>query len=167
MIHLVLNTPYKKSTLHGLEETAEICLKCGVCCTITGYSCPAQYNGYTPRETYVYDCLGNPEKEMNPALWVCVSCHKCEEMCPYEVSPIQFIESMKEYSLKMGNVPELIIGEIEQVLNTGIAFPLTGRTERERKKMELSPIKTTEELRIIAEKTGLLDIIQELKEEEK
>ena len=80
---MVLNTPYKKKTLHGVEEAAEICLKCGVCCTIPGYSCPAHYNGYTPRDTYVYDCLGNPLREMNPALWVCVSCHKCEEMCPY------------------------------------------------------------------------------------
>ena len=164
---MVLNTPYKRSTLHGLEEAAEICFQCGVCCTIPGYSCPAQYNGYTPTETYVYDCLDNPQREMNPALWVCVSCHKCEEMCPYEVSPIAFIESMKETAIKKGNIPDLIVGEIEQVLETGLAFPLSSRTTRDREKLELPPLKTTGELSIIAEKTGLLRIIKKLREEKK
>lgn len=152
-----------KRTLHGLEEAAEICFRCGVCCAVPGYSCPANYNGYTPRETYVYDCLGSPEGELNPALWVCVSCHKCEEMCPYEVSPVQYIESLKECALKKGNVPELVLGEIEQVLNTGLAFPLTGRTERDRRKMGLPPVYTTGELAVLAERTGLLETLQDLK----
>ena len=63
-------------------------------------------------------------------------------------------------------MPELIVGEIEQVLNTGLAFPLTSRTERDREKMELSPVKTTDELRKIAEKTGLLQIIKDLRKGE-
>lgn len=104
---------------------------------------------------------------MNRALWLCVSCHKCEEMCPYEVSPMEFIETMKESALKKGNVPDMILGEIEQVINTGLAFPLTSRTERDRNKMNLSSIKITDELGTIAEKTGLLKILQDLEEDQK
>lgn len=158
---MVLNTSYEKKTLEGLERSAEICFKCGVCCTIPGYSCPAQYNGYTPRETFVYDCLSHAEPTGNPALWVCVSCHKCEEMCPYDVSPVQFIEAMKESALEEGKAPEAITGEIRQVLETGFAFPITGRTTRDRAKHGLTPIEPVGDLMHIAEKTGLLALLKE------
>ena len=163
-ISLVLNTPYTARTLHGVKEAAEICLKCGVCCAVKGYGCPAQYDAkFTPRMTYVYDCLGGEEPSSNPNIWQCVSCHKCEEMCPYEVSPVHFIESMKAQALEEGHAPEIVVGEIEQVLGTGYAFPVTANTVRQREELGLPPITQTEALKAVADKTGLAKVLDGLR----
>ena len=153
---MVLNVPYTYPSLRGVRKAAEICLKCGVCCAVPEYGCPAQYGPqFNPKNTYVYDCLGAEQPASNPNIWQCVSCHKCEEMCPYEVSPIHFIEAMKQRALEAGEAPESITGEIEQVVNTGYAFPLTANTERLRTELGLEPIQPTEDLKRIAEATGL------------
>ena len=93
--------------------------------------------------------------ESNPSIWLCVSCHKCEEMCPYEVSPISFIEAAKQMAVEAGEAPEAILGEIEQVLNTGYAFPITANSERLREVLGLEPLHPTPELKRLAEATGL------------
>lgn len=96
-------------------------------------------------------------------IWQCVSCHKCEEMCPYEVSPLDFIESMKEQALHEGLAPSSILGELEQVISTGYAFPITPSSMRQRERLGLEPVKINDELGIIAKKTGLLDLLKEAK----
>ena len=78
-------------------------------------------------------------------------------MCPYEVSPVAFIEAMKIWALEEGHAPDSIIGEIEQVVNTGYAFPLTSNTERQRQQLGLEPIRANENLKAIAKGTGLLE----------
>ena len=157
---MVLNVPYTYYDLKGVRKAAEICLKCGVCCAVPEYGCPAQYGPkFNPKYTYVYDCLGHEEPSRNPSIWQCVSCHKCEEMCPYEVSPVHFIETMKELALEAGSSPASITGALEQVVSTGYAFPLTANAERQRQELGLEPLKETEELRRIAEATGLLELL--------
>ena len=161
-IDVVLNIPYSVETPHGIKETAEICLQCGVCCVVKGYSCPVQYDAqFKPTQTYVYDCLGHDKPSANLNIWQCVSCHKCEEMCPYEVSPLDFIESMKEQALHEGVAPDAILGELEQVISTGYAFPITPSSMRQRERLGLDPVKINDELGIIAEKTGLLSLLKE------
>jgi len=158
---LVINISYSARTIHGLEEAAEICLKCGICCVVEGYGCPAQYDGqFTPKHTYVYDCLGHDDPMSNANIWQCVSCHKCEEMCPYEVSPVRYIETLKSMALEEGYAPEMILGEIGLVLSTGYAFPITANTIRQRKALELPPLKESNELKVIAERTGLSSVLE-------
>lgn len=162
---MVLNISYSVKTLHGIKETAEICLQCGVCCVIESYSCPAQYDAqFKPTQTFVYECLGHDEPSTNKNIWLCMSCHKCVEMCPYEVNPLSFIESMKEQALHEGYALKSITDELELVISTGYAFPLTPNTTRQREHLGLSPIKINDELIIIAARTGLLDLLKELKE---
>lgn len=158
---MVINISYSARTIHGLEEAAEICLKCGICCVVEGYGCPAQYDGqFTPKHTYVYDCLGHDDPMSNANIWQCVSCHKCEEMCPYEVSPVRYIETLKSMALEEGYAPEMILGEIGLVLSTGYAFPITANTIRQRKALELPPLKESNELKVIAERTGLSSVLE-------
>jgi len=45
------------------------------------------------------------------------------------------------------------------VVDTGYAFPLTANAERQRQELGLEPLKATEELRRIAEATGLLGLL--------
>lgn len=145
------------------QRTAEICLKCGVCCNVA-HSCHVMFDHkFNPRYTFVYDCLASEKSASNPNIWLCVSCHKCEETCPYEVSPVRYIEALKGEALGVGSIHPIIRAEVTQVVTTGFALPITGATERQRQSLNLKPLSTqaAEELRRISAKTGLLSKLEE------
>ncbi|MBS7619346.1 hypothetical protein KEJ21_01685 [Candidatus Bathyarchaeota archaeon] len=150
------------------KKSSEICFKCGICCVVRGYSCHVSYDSekFNPRYTFVYDCLGSSDPARNPNIWLCVSCHKCEEVCPYEVSPIKFIEEMKSQAFEMGLAPSLIMSEVENILTTGYAFPISSVTLRLREELHLEPLqmKAIEDLRILSSKTGFIDKMLKAKE---
>ena len=141
------------------KKTSEICLKCGVCCILDTHHCPVQHDSkYHPKYTYVYDILGSNSPVDNENLWQCVSCHKCEELCPYEVSPVHFIEQVKAEAFKTGKAAEGIVSEIQSIIGSGYAFPVTDYSERQRKELGLPKIKIEfDELGVIAECTKLLE----------
>ena len=87
-------------------------------------------------------------------------CHKCVEMCPYEVSPVNYIEHIKQLAVKKGKAPNSIYEEINQISQTGYAFPLTPNTIRRRNQIELDEIELIEEIQIIAKKTGLKKLLE-------
>ncbi len=155
---MVIRVNYDTDDNLSVVEASEICLQCGVCCVVKEHSCHAQLdNQFSPKYTFVYDCLGmNPPSE-NPNIWLCVSCHKCDELCPYEVSPIRFIESMKAKAFEDGLAHPVILGEVVNVVSTGFAFPLTASCRRQRQQLGLEPLdeSAVEDLEKIAEKTGL------------
>jgi heterodisulfide reductase subunit C len=158
---LVLDVKYHLIEVES-RELNEICLKCAVCCVIKEYGCPAHYGSkYNPKETYVYDVLSHQSPTENQGIWTCVSCHKCEEMCPYEVSPINFIERTKQEALKKGKALSSIYEEIVQVITTSFAFPITSNTIRLRKNNNLPELVIIDELNVIAEKTGLSKILED------
>ncbi|MFH0848100.1 MAG: 4Fe-4S dicluster domain-containing protein [archaeon] len=105
----------------GARANTEVCFKCGVCCTIRARSCHVMYDRerFDPKHTFVYNYLGAEDTAGNPNIWLCVSCHKCEKMCPYEVSPVSFIETMKSKTFERVLAHSVIISEVEQVLSTG------------------------------------------------
>ena len=146
----MLHAKYSKtSTQSEIQKEAEICLQCGVCCVIKGQSCHAQYDPqFTPKQTYVYDCLSHEDPSKNANIWLCVSCHKCEDLCPYDVSPLHFIDALKEEAFPKGLAPELMTGEFKQVIETGFAFPVTPNTVRLRESLGLKQMQSnlTEDL---------------------
>jgi heterodisulfide reductase subunit C len=168
LIALVIHASYlSEDESLKLKEASEICMKCGVCCVVRAYFCHVQYDKqFDAKNTYVYNCLGAEEPTKNPNLWMCVSCHKCEELCPYEVSPVKFIEAIKAQALKQGHVHPVIKGEMENIMTSGYAFPLTGSSKRQREQLGLEPLgnEAVEDLRLIAIKTGLSKRIQSTKE---
>jgi heterodisulfide reductase subunit C len=118
---------------------------------------------FNPRYTFVYDCLRSEKGDENPNIWLCVSCHKCEETCPYDVSPIHLIEALKEYAMKRGTVNPMIKAEVKQILSTGYALPITNATDRQRQSLNLKPVpmQAAAELAKIAAKTGLAKMLKE------
>ena len=152
------------------EKSAEICLKCGVCCVLKAHSCHAQYDEqFDPLHTFVYDCLGSENPTGNQNIWLCVSCHKCEELCPYDVTPIEFIEAMKAKAFELGLAHPGVMSEIEQIIGTGSAFPVTGSSVRQREAIGLEPLdpKAQDELKRISEETGLTERLNRYKEAQK
>ena len=159
---MVISLEYQKIKKSKKQKSAEICLKCGVCCVIQGHSCPAQYGSkYTPQEIYVYDVISDENPTKNPSIWTCVSYHKCEEMCPYEVNPLKYIEESKKQALKKGRAPRQIIDELSQIANTGYAFPITPHSIRQRQQNGLSELSIIEQIKAIVKKTGLDVLLEE------
>jgi len=168
MFTLVIRVNFKIDESLSVVEASEICLKCGVCCVVKEHSCHAQLDSqFGPKYTYVYDCLGADSPSKNPNIWLCVSCHKCEELCPYEVSPIRFIESMKAEAFENGRAHPVIFGEVANIVSTGFAFPLTASSRRQRQQLGLEPLdeSAAEDLMKIAEKTGLSEKIDKYRGE--
>ena len=167
MIALIIRVDYESEENLSKFEASEICLKCGVCCVIREYFCHAQFDEqFDPKHTYVYNCLVAEEPTENPNIWLCVSCHKCEEVCPYEVSPIRFIESMKAKAFEEGLAHPVILEEVENVISTGYTFPLTAPSRRQRERLGLKPLDVAalEEVKAIAERTGLIERLKRYKE---
>jgi len=157
-IALVILVNFDADDNLSVVEASEICLKCGVCCVVKDHSCHAQLDGqFNPRHTFVYDCLGVDSPSENPNIWLCVSCHKCEELCPYEVSAIRFIESMRAKAFEEGRAHPVIFGEVANIVSTGFAFPITASSARQRQQLGLETLdeSAVEDLGKIAVKTGL------------
>ncbi len=151
---------------HPLREkpirigVAEACLRCGVCCAVETYFCHVQFEeAFDDRHTYVYSCLSAPDPASNPRIWLCTACHKCEEVCPYETSPLKFIEAARAEAYKRGLAPGLLTDTIGRIISTGYLFPITSSTSRRRAELDLKPLTTeaAEEVRRIAVKTGLTE----------
>ena len=134
---------------------------------VRAHFCHVQYDKqFDAKNTYVYNCLGAEEPTENPNLWMCVSCHKCEELCPYEVSPVKFIEAIKAQALEQSRVHPVIIGELENITTSGYAFPLTSSSKRQREQLGLKQLENeaVEDLMLIITKTGLAKRIESAKE---
>ena len=167
-IALVIRVNYDADDSLSVVEASEICLKCGVCCVVKGHSCHAQLDSqFSPKYTYIYDCLGVVSPSENLNIWLCVSCHKCEELCPYDVSPIRFIESMKAEAFENGRAHPVIFGEVANIVSTGFAFPLTASSRRQRQQLGLEPLdeSAAEDLMKIAEITGLSEKLDQYRGE--
>ena len=151
------------------KKASEICLRPGPERGRFALDLAKQHDSkYHPKYTYVYDILGSNSPVDNENLWQCVSCHKCEELCPYEVSPVHFIEQVKAKAFKTGKAAEGIVSEIQSIIGSGYAFPVTDYSERQRKELGLPKIKIEfNELGIIAKRTKLLEILAKYEEEQK
>jgi heterodisulfide reductase subunit C len=170
LIALVIRVDYEADDDLSVVEAYEICLQCGVCCVVKEHSCHAQNDEqFDPKHTYVYDCLRADPPSENLNIWLCVSCHKCEELCPYEVSPIRFIESMKALAFENRLAHPVILGEVTNVVSTGFAFPLTASASRQRQRLGLEPFdeSASDDLRKIADKTGLSEKLEKYRGEER
>jgi hypothetical protein len=82
------------------------------------------------------------------------------------VAPFQFIEAIKARAFELGIAHPGVVKEIEQIIATGFAFPVTGSSARQREALELEPLelKAQDELKRISEGTGLVDRLNRYKE---
>ena len=153
----------------------ETCLKCSLCAFKDGYGCYISNYGvgadgakFSALDTFTYNVFGAKEPVRNPNLWLCVSCHRCHDICPYDVNPTEVIESLKAAAFESGNAPDLIRGEVSSVLSTGFAFPIVESQRAQRSRLHLPTLETPplEDLAKIAKKTGLEDKLAELRKKE-
>jgi len=140
----------------------EICFQCSVCSLL----CVVQnIDGYDSRRTFLYDLFGSENPHAHHALWACSLCHKCTEACPQEVNPARVIANLQERSFAEGYSPAYVWNLMETVLLTGRAFPVTEKTQKDRKKLGLHELKPSavSQIQQIAELTGLRKKIEGLR----
>jgi len=142
----------------------EKCLKCSLCAFKDGYGCLISNYGvgvdgihFDPVNTFIYNIFDAKEPVKNSNLWLCVSCHKCYEICPYDVNPTEVIEALKEAAFENGYAPKLILGEVNNILSSGMAFPISQSTHDQRSRLGLPSLEKIDasDLAKIARKTGL------------
>jgi len=153
----------------------ETCLKCSLCAFKDGYGCYISNYGigvdgarFSALDTYTYHVFSPKEPVKNPNLWLCVSCHRCHEICPYDVNPTEVIEALKAAAFENGYAPDLIQGEVSNVLSTGFAFPIVQSQQAQRSRLGLPTLEppALEDLAKIAKKTGLEDKLAKLRKKE-
>ena len=94
---------------HQLME----CIQCGMC---TG-GCPMSIKvGLNPRrvmrETCIFHKVPIPSEEQ---LWGCTTCATCEIRCPKELSPVNFLISLRGMLVEEGRVPPTLRDALESV----------------------------------------------------
>ena len=140
----------------GGRHLTEVCFECSVC----ALHCVVQdVEGFTPRNTFVYDLFRSGEPEVHHALWACSACHKCVEVCPQDVDLLAVIMTLRERAFAEGRAPSYMYDLVGLVLDTGYAFSFSKKTLKDRDALGLPPLdeSAVEDIRRVAERTGLLE----------
>ena len=151
-----------RKNLYDYGDLRECCFECSVC----SLHCVIQNReGYGGRKTFVYDLFSSEAPQVHEALWACSGCHKCVDVCPQEVDPLKVIVSLQEQSFEEGDAPPYVYDLVELVLETGMAFPVTKKTLKDREKLGLPTpeAKGIDEVRRIARLTGLKEKLRRKK----
>lgn len=144
---------------YAFDRLKETCFQCSVC----SLHCVVQeLERFDAKHTFVYDLFGFDEPQRHPALWTCSGCHKCHTVCPQDVNPARVIENLREQSFEEGTAPDYVYDQVDLMLETGMSFPVTKKTVKDREKLGLTALTKgpVEEIRKIFEKTGLLKKIE-------
>lgn len=154
--------PIEYKTVIKRHSALEKCLKCSVC----HQNCIASlYSGvYDLKNIFIFDVFTRGAID-NKNLWNCPICDYCYEQCPYDVNIIEVLEALKEEAFRKGLAPTSIRDQVELTASTGFGFPITKYTQKLREKLgipSLNPEKP-EDFKKITEKTGLNEILKELK----
>jgi heterodisulfide reductase subunit C len=120
------------------NENLHHCFNCGTC--ITG--CPASH-GNPPllvRNLARMVILGLEEELLDdPTPWSCVSCSKCEEMCPMDVKPFELILAIRKWQSHTD--PTYVPTAIVEIYHRGYTQPVGVNTEM-RKSLGLPELPT-------------------------
>ena len=153
----------------------EKCLKCSLCafkngygCFISNYGIGADGKRFSALDTFTYNVFNPKEPIKNPNLWLCVSCHRCHEICPYDVNPKDVVEALKAAAFESGSAPDLIYNEISSVLSTSFAFSISQYQQVQRSKLALPALEKIgiEDLTKIAKRTRLEDKLVAIRKKE-
>ena len=135
------------------------CYQCSTCSS----GCPIAYltDGlYNPRKIIEEAILGLEDlliKDKNLTIFLCSTCHKCVELCPQETQLTEIFNIIKNRSTNEGNYPEGYRLQAINIMDYGVAIPMTSAIQRRRNKLGLPDpeIIVKDELKILIKEIGL------------
>lgn len=57
--------------------------------------------------------------EFRERLWECVTCQKCADRCPQQVTPVELVIALRNLAVREGHVPEDLFNAISRLIETG------------------------------------------------
>ncbi len=106
--------------------------------------------------------LGALDIGSDDSIWKCTMCNSCTERCQLGVDPAHLITVLRNRAVLEGNVPDHYNSEAKMLIETGLAFPITGLTRKFRDDLELEELgvgeSTLQELKTIIEHTRMGEI---------
>lgn len=110
------------------------CVQCGSCTS----ACPVTLirEDFNPRRMVGSIARFNRLPEQDP--WLCSTCSLCAERCPQAVNPFSIVIALRTVLYENGGeAPAIILRMVEQVRETGLAFPLTPESREKRRLLGL------------------------------
>ncbi|MHA1230513.1 MAG: 4Fe-4S dicluster domain-containing protein [Candidatus Helarchaeota archaeon] len=150
------------------------CYQCSTCSS----GCPIAFlteGKYNPRIIIEEALLGLKDQLINEndfTIFLCSTCHKCVELCPQGTELVEIFNTIKNYSASRGILPKAFKIQAKNIINEGVAIPLSSAIQRRREKMGIpNPVfADPKEIQIIIKTTGLdkiLNIVLEDSNKEK
>jgi len=146
-----------------------LCFQCGTCtadCVIARFT-----DFYRPRKIAHLVQLGLKDKLVGKDdLWLCTTCHTCVDHCPQGVEVSSIIRALRNTSIKSFNaIPFIFKVFVSNILKTGYIYLIPESRLKKRKEQELPPLPkiNLEDINILFQSTGFLEILEKAKTIEK
>ena len=117
------------------------CFSCGTCTA----GCPISevFPAYSPKKLAKMVKLGMKDEALsNPYIWYCVTCHNCEQRCPQDVKFFNVLNVLKNMAAQEGYAPSPWVEQTQQIMQTGLIFPLDEVLGKTRKSLSLPVLKS-------------------------
>jgi heterodisulfide reductase subunit C len=133
--------PYKED-LEGLldRDGMPYCHQCSRCTS----ACPAALatGVFNPRLIILCLLLGEDLKDLeDEVIWMCLTCHSCEEACPKGVRVAGIINDLRNEAFGKGKAPRSYTTNATLLLKSGMVANLSG-ADRLRKQVGLGELRT-------------------------
>lgn len=126
-----------------IEKIPELkaCFQCGTCAA----ACPANtYIGQFNPRLFILQALKGSRRMLSENLWRCITCNRCNELCPQGVNPYDVIVKFKNIAVEEGLIPSERAQALNEIYNnireTGSTFFITEAVQRKREELGLKPI---------------------------
>lgn len=121
------------------------CFGCGMC--VGG--CPVA-------RVEVYDAVANLHKALNNrgldgSIWLCATCYKCQDTCPYDVKMTDLIYEMRRLWIEEHSMPAPVAMLVENLRKFGYSAEIEDMVNKKRRRMGLPAVEVTDEVRRILE----------------
>ena len=109
------------------------CVQCGKCSA----SCPSGRSSRLLTRKLIMQAKSGIDVLGNEELWFCTTCFSCYERCPKGVNTVDAIIELRNRAVMEGKFPEVHIGAIEGIYDTGSGLPLSPDGIRDRSMLGL------------------------------
>jgi len=116
------------------------CFACGTC--TAGCSISEVFPEYSPKKLAKMVKLGMKKEVLSsPYIWYCVTCHNCEQHCPQNVKFFNILNVLKNMAAEKGYAPSPWVEQTQQIMQTGIIFPMDEALMKKRKSFFLPTLR--------------------------
>ena len=154
---LIVNYGFRNEIIKD-NLTLNYCFQCSTCSS----GCPVAFlteGKYNPRKIIEEAILGleNLLMKDDMTIFLCSTCQKCVELCPQGIELTEIFNIIKNKLTDRGIFPEGYKLQAQNIIETGLAIPMSSAIQRRRTRMGIPDIQTAElgELSILIKETGI------------